>query len=143
MLVIYCCTNCIATGHTSTVLAYTASKAKVPERICYKQTHGMYTSQELYDSVSTYVRRYLFEKLGWVWGGMVLNATFNSISVISLRSVFLVGSHMEQPCAIHRRITEVHKAFPNSTLLKSPYFPKILTIPFSLFSKFSFRYLRI
>jgi hypothetical protein len=30
------------------------------------------------------------------------------------------GSHMEQPCAIHGRITEVHKAFPNSTLLNSP-----------------------
>jgi hypothetical protein len=34
------------------------------------------------------------------------------------------GSHMEQPCAIHGRITEVLKAFPNSTLLKSPYFPR-------------------
>ena len=78
-----------------------------------------------------------------VGGGMVLNATFNSISVISLRSVILVGSHMEQPCAIHERITEVHKAFPNSTLLNSPYVPKILTIPFIFFSKFSFRYLRI
>jgi hypothetical protein len=40
-------------------------------------------------------------------------------------------SHMEQPCAIHGRITEVHKAFPNSTLLSSPCFPRILTIPFS------------
>ena len=66
LLVIYSCTNCIT---TSTVLVYTASKAKVPERICYKQTHGMYTSQELYDSVSTYVRRYLFEQLGWGGGG--------------------------------------------------------------------------
>ena len=141
LLVIYCCTNCVTTGHTSTVLVYVASKAKVPEWICYKQTYGMYTSQELYDSVSTYVRRYLFEQL--VVEGMVLNATFNSISVISLRSVILVGSHMEQPCAIHERITEVHKAFPNSTLLSSPYFPKVLTIPFSFFSKFSFRSLRI
>jgi hypothetical protein len=39
--------------------------------------------------------------------------------------------------------SEVHKGFPNSTLLNSPCFPRILTIPFSLFSKFSFRYLRI
>ena len=31
LLVIYCCTNCVATGHTSTVLVYVASKAKVPE----------------------------------------------------------------------------------------------------------------
>ena len=129
MLVIYCCTNCIATGHTSTVLAYTASKAKVPERICYKQTHGMYTNQELYDSVSTYVRRYLFEQLVG-GGGVVVNATFNSISVISLRSVFLVGSHMEQPCAIHERITEVHKAFPNSTLLNSRIF--LRSLPYRL-----------
>jgi hypothetical protein len=44
---------------------------------------------------------------------------------------------MEQPCAIHGRITEVHKAFPNSTLLNSPCFSRILTIPFSLFSLFS------
>jgi hypothetical protein len=50
------------------------------------------------------------------------------------------GNLMEQPCAIHGRITEVHKAFPNSTLLKSPCFPRILTIPFSLLSKFSFIY---
>jgi hypothetical protein len=28
---------------------------------------------------------------------------------------------MEQPCAIHGRITEVHKAFPNSTLLNSDF----------------------
>ena len=66
----------------------------------------------------------------WGGGGVVVNATFNSISVISLRSVFLVGSHMEQPCAIHELITEVDKAFPNSTLLTRRIF--LRSLPYRL-----------
>jgi hypothetical protein len=60
----------------------------------------------------------------------IIFAALYCILCSKLRCASDDGSHMVQPCAIHGRITEVHKALPNSTLLNSPCFPRILTIPF-------------
>jgi hypothetical protein len=78
---------------------------KIDETDNYKYL-GVYLSRNL---------KYLKENLENKLNGMVriidIFCRFVLLLCSKLRCASDDGSHMEQPCAIHGRITEVHKAF--------------------------------